>query len=67
MKLAASLGVVLGFISWSAVTAGVAAGFCVAGMYTAVALVTRRTQISTRLALGPPLLAGAFLVLALSA
>ena len=68
LKLAACLGVVLGFVSWNMAVAGIAAGFCLAGLYAAAALATRRrTQLSGHLALGPPLLFGAFLVLALAA
>jgi leader peptidase (prepilin peptidase)/N-methyltransferase len=66
VKFAACLGVVLGYISWNAAAAGIAAGFCLAGFYAAVALATRRTRLSARLALGPPLMAGAFLVLVLA-
>jgi leader peptidase (prepilin peptidase)/N-methyltransferase len=65
--LAASLGVVLGYDSAAAAVTGIAAGFCLAGMHAVIALATRRTQLSTHLALGPPLLFGAFLALALAA
>jgi leader peptidase (prepilin peptidase) / N-methyltransferase len=67
VKFAACLGAVLGYISWNTAAAGIAAGFCLAGLYATVALAARRTQVSARLALGPPLMAGAFLVLVLAA
>lgn len=67
VALAASLGVVLGYDSWATAVAGVAAGFVLAGLHAAVALATRRAQLSGTLALGPPLLAGAFLVLGVAA
>ena len=67
LKLSAGLGAALGYCSWSAVAAGVAAGFALAGICAAAALAAGRTRISARLALGPPLLAGTFLALALAA
>lgn len=61
-KLAASLGAVLGYVSWSAAIAGIAAGLCLAGLHAAVLLTARRRR-STQLPLGPALLAGTVLVL----
>jgi len=65
--LGASLGVVLGFVSGAAVLVGIGAGFVLAGLFAGMVLVTGRTRLSGSLALGPPLLAGAFLVLGLAA
>jgi hypothetical protein len=70
--LAASLDVVLGYAPSAATLIGIAAGFCPAGIHAALTTrhpppATRRTQLSTHLALGPPLLFGAFLVLASAA
>jgi leader peptidase (prepilin peptidase)/N-methyltransferase len=67
VKLAAGIAVVLGYLSWSAVLAGVAAGFALAGIGAAVAIAARGVRPSARVALGPPLLAGALFVLALAA
>lgn len=64
--LGVSLGVVLGFVSGAAVLVGIGAGFVLAGLLTGMALVTGRTQLSGSRALGPPLLAGAFVVLGLA-
>lgn len=66
-KLAASIGAILGYLSWSAVLAGVAAGFVLAGIGAAAAIATRGVRPSARIPLGPPLLAGTVLVLALAA
>lgn len=66
VKISASTGAALGYLSWSAAVAGCAAGFVLAGLYAAVALVERRTSLSARLALGPFLVAGAFLALAVA-
>jgi leader peptidase (prepilin peptidase) / N-methyltransferase len=67
MEFSASLGAALGFVSWSAVVVGIAAGVVLAGICAAVALATRRIERSTHIAYGPPLLAGAFLILAMAA
>ena len=66
VKLAASLGVVLGYVSWHAVAAGIAAAFCIAGLQATAMLLVRQRGISTRMPLGPALLAGGFLVLVLT-
>jgi leader peptidase (prepilin peptidase)/N-methyltransferase len=66
VKFAASLGVVLGYASWSAVLAGLATGLVLAGLSAATNFAARRTGRSARIALGPPLLAGAFLALVLA-
>jgi leader peptidase (prepilin peptidase)/N-methyltransferase len=66
VKFAASLGVVLGYVSWSVVLAGLAAGLVLAGLCAAAGIAARGTGRSARIALGPPLLAGAFLTLVLA-
>lgn len=66
LKLAASLGAVLGYLSWHAVVVGIVAGLCLAGLQAAVLLAARRGR-SARLALGPALLAGTIVVLGLGA
>lgn len=66
-KFAAGIGAVLGYLSWSAVIAGVAAGFVLAGIGAAAAIAARGVRPSAGIPLGPPLLAGTVLVLALAA
>ena len=65
-QFAVSLGAALGYVSWSAVVDGVAATFLIAGLYTAFLLIARRRRSSTSVPLGPALLAGTFLTLALT-
>lgn len=67
VKLAGSLGAVLGYVSWYAVLAGLTAGFCIAGLHGVRVIATRGRGLSTQLPLGPALLAGTVLVLALTA
>ena len=67
VKLAASLGVVLGYVSWGAAAAGIAAGFCIAGLQAVALLLIERRRVSAHIPLGPALLAGAFVVLVLTA
>jgi leader peptidase (prepilin peptidase)/N-methyltransferase len=62
-KLAAGLAVVLSYVSWGAVVAGIAAGFCIAGLQAAAVLLIQRRGVAARIPLGPALLAGAFLAL----
>jgi leader peptidase (prepilin peptidase)/N-methyltransferase len=64
-KLAASLGAALGYVSWSAVITGLAAGLCLAGLHAA-AVAARRRNLAAQMPLGPPLLAGAYLVLVIA-
>ncbi len=66
VKLAASLGVVLGYVSWHAVAAGIAAGFCIAGLQATAMLLVQQRGVSARVPLGPALLAGGFLALVLT-
>ncbi|BCJ53301.1 hypothetical protein Asp14428_47760 [Actinoplanes sp. NBRC 14428] len=67
VKLATVLGFVLGFAGWPAVAAGLAAPHLINGPVAVVLLVTRRAGRRTALPLGPALLAGAVLGLALNA
>jgi leader peptidase (prepilin peptidase)/N-methyltransferase len=66
VKISASIGAALGYLSWGTVVLGCAAGFVLAGLYAAVSLATHRASLSAHLALGPFLLAGALLALAVS-
>jgi leader peptidase (prepilin peptidase)/N-methyltransferase len=67
VKLAAPLAAVLGYGSWSAVLAGLAAGFAIAGLYALAAAVLAGHKISARMPLGPALLCGTMLGLASTA
>jgi len=67
LSLAPSLGIVLGYLSWSAVVVGIAAGFCIAGLGVAASMVVYRRGLSGQVPFGPPLLAGAVLTLWLTA
>ncbi len=62
-KLAFSLGVALGYLSWSAVLVGLFAGFLAGSLAGVVGLVTRRLALRSALPFGPALLLGCWLVL----
>lgn len=65
-KLAASIGLVLGWASWQALlTGGTFAGFALAAVYGGVRLATHQAARTTQLPLGPFILLGALAVLAL--
>ncbi len=59
VKLAAVVGVALGWIGWSAVFAGALAAFILGGFVGLVLIVTRRATRSTAIPFGPFLVAGA--------
>src|SRR5690606_3532664 len=61
VKLAALLGMGLGWFSWSTVLVGVYAGFIVGGVVGVVLLVTREVGRDGDLAYGPPMMVGALL------
>lgn len=61
VKLAALVGVLLGWIGWSAVLLGVLAAFLLGGVVAATLLVTRRATRSTRIPFGPFLIAGTWI------
>jgi leader peptidase (prepilin peptidase) / N-methyltransferase len=65
VKLAASVGAALGWISWQALLSGTFAAFVLAGVYGGVLLVTRRATRTTQLPLGPFILLGALAAIAL--
>lgn len=63
VKLAAGLGVLLGWFSWSAVLGGTLAGFILGGLWSAGLLISRRATRQTYIAFGPFMIGGAVLVL----
>jgi leader peptidase (prepilin peptidase) / N-methyltransferase len=63
-KLAASIGLVLGWISWQALLSGAFAGFALAAVYGGVLLAAHRATRTSQLPLGPFMLVGALVVIA---
>jgi leader peptidase (prepilin peptidase)/N-methyltransferase len=63
-KLAASIGLVLGWTSWQALLAGTFAGFALAAVYAGVLLTVHRATRTSQLPLGPFILLGALAVIA---
>ena len=63
-KLAASIGLVLGWTSWQALLAGTFAGFTLAAVYGGVLLALHRATRTSQLPLGPFILLGALAVIA---
>lgn len=63
VKLAALLGLYLGWLGWSAVILGAAAGFAVQAVVALVLLALRRVELRGELPFGPAMLLGAALVI----
>ncbi|WP_294981056.1 A24 family peptidase [uncultured Microbacterium sp.] len=61
VKLAALVGVLLGWVGWSAVLLGVVAAFLAAGVVAIVLLAARRATSSTRIPFGPFLVIGTWI------
>jgi hypothetical protein len=57
-KLAASIGLVLGWTSWQALLTGTFAGFALAAVYGGVRLATHQASRTSQLPLGPFILLG---------
>ncbi|WP_091546947.1 prepilin peptidase [Modestobacter sp. DSM 44400] len=66
VKLAALLGLHLGWLGWGAVLAGAVAGFVVQAVVALVLLAARRVRRDTELPFGPAMLVGAAVVMALA-
>jgi leader peptidase (prepilin peptidase)/N-methyltransferase len=64
-KLAASIGLALGWTGWQALLAGMFAGFALAAVYGGVLLATHRASRTSQLPLGPFILLGALTAIAL--
>lgn len=59
VKLAAVIGLVLGWHGWINLLVGACAAFVLAGMFVMVLLLLRRAHMQTRIAFGPWMLMGA--------
>ncbi|MFI7545963.1 prepilin peptidase [Actinoplanes sp. NPDC049599] len=66
VKLAAVLGFTLGFVGWEALVAGLVAPHLINGPAALILLLTRRAGRRTGMPLGPALLTGALLAIALT-
>jgi leader peptidase (prepilin peptidase)/N-methyltransferase len=64
VKLAALLGLYLGWLGWSSVVLGAAAGFVVQALLALALLAGRRIGLKSELPFGPAMLVGAALVVA---
>lgn len=64
VKLAAVLGLYLGWVSADAAIFGIAAGFVLASAFSLILIATKQLNRRSRVAFGPWMLAGAWLVLA---
>ena len=65
VKLAAVVGLVLGWHGWVELAAGAAAAFVLGGLHAVALLATGRANRGSHLAFGPWMLAGAWLAMAL--
>ncbi|HEY2579548.1 MAG TPA: A24 family peptidase [Streptosporangiaceae bacterium] len=63
VKLAASLGAALAWLSWTALIAGIFAGFLLGAVYGAALLIRGRASRKTQIPFGPFMIVGTFLVL----
>src|SRR5690606_31028884 len=61
VKLAAVIGLVLGWHGWQALAIGAASAFVLAALYALVLMALRRANRSTRIAFGPWMIIGAVL------
>jgi leader peptidase (prepilin peptidase)/N-methyltransferase len=64
-KLATSIGLVLSWTSWQALLTGTFAGFALAAVYGGVQTARHQAARTSRLPLGPFILLGALMALAL--
>lgn len=61
VKLAAVIGLVLGWHGWQALAVGAASAFVLGSLYALVLMLLRRATGATRIAFGPWMIAGALL------
>lgn len=64
VKLAAVIGLVLGWHGWQALAVGAASAFVLGALYALVLMALRRADRSTRIAFGPWMIVGAVLGIA---
>jgi leader peptidase (prepilin peptidase)/N-methyltransferase len=67
VKYAGVLGLHLAWLGWPVLIAGIFAGFALGAIVAGALLVLRRASLKTRIPLGPPLIIGAVLAIALGA
>lgn len=60
VKLAALIGLMLGYLGWLPLLVGGTAGFLIGGLVSLLALIAGRAGLKTMLPFGPAMLAGAF-------
>jgi len=63
VKLAALVGLMLGYLGWAPLLVGAIAGFLVGAVVSLIALATRKATLRSSLPFGPSMLAGAFLAI----
>lgn len=61
VKLAAVIGIVLGWHSWQSLAVGAASAFVLGSLYALALILLRRANGATRIAFGPWMIAGALL------
>lgn len=66
VKLAAAIGVLLGWHGWQALLLGSAAAFVLGALFALILMALRRATTSTRIAFGPWMILGAAIGIALS-
>ncbi|WP_217184356.1 A24 family peptidase [Streptomyces sp. AC495_CC817] len=66
VKLAAVIGLLLGWHGWQALAMGAASAFVLAALYALVLIGLRRADGSTRIAFGPWMVAGAIIGIAIA-
>ena len=66
VKLAALIGLMLGYLGWVPLLVGGVAGFLIGGVTSVVALLSGRASLKTALPFGPAMLAGAILGIVLA-
>jgi leader peptidase (prepilin peptidase) / N-methyltransferase len=65
VKIAASVGLILGWTSWQALLTGTFAGFALAAVYGGVQMARNKATRTSQLPLGPFILLGTLAALAL--
>lgn len=66
VKLAAVIGLHLGWLGWGSVLVGTLAGFVLGGVFAAGMMLTRRADRRTAIPFGPWMIAGAWVAIALT-